>query len=74
MTGRNDHTLETLASQLDLRINTVWAYKRKVAIRIAHLEKHGKKPTVSGWEDVILLPPPARKMGKSHVPISGQSS
>jgi hypothetical protein len=56
VTGRNDHTLESLSKQLDLRMNTVWAYKRKVIIRIAHLEKHGKRPTASGWEDVILLP------------------
>jgi hypothetical protein len=44
-----------LATQLDLRVNTVWGFKHKVQERIRELEKHGKKPTAARWEDVILF-------------------
>ena len=56
VTGKNEHTLESLSTQLDLRINTVWGFKHKVLDRITHLEKHGRKPTAPTWEEVILLP------------------
>lgn len=55
VTGRKDHTLETLSRQLGLRMNTVWGFRRKVAQRIAQLEKHGRKPTASRWEEVIMV-------------------
>lgn len=55
VTGKKDYTLEMLAAQLDLRVNTVWGFKHKVQERIYELEKYGKKPTVSRWEDVILF-------------------
>jgi hypothetical protein len=75
VTGKKDYTLEMLAAQLDLRVNTVWAFKHKVLERIAELEKHGKKPTASRWEDVILFhegPPPkvaslSQKIAKNAV-------
>ncbi len=72
VTGKKDHTLESLSQQLDLRMNTVWAYKKKVVDRIAQLEKRGKKPTASGWEDVILLPSPVKpKRGIPRAAVSG---
>jgi hypothetical protein len=52
--GRKDHTLETLSVQLDLRVNTIWSFKSKVNDRINELEKTGKRPTASRWEDIIL--------------------
>lgn len=58
--ARKDYTLESLSRQLDLRVNTVWGFKRKVHERIAHLEEHGKKPTASRWEEVIMLPTTTR--------------
>jgi hypothetical protein len=54
--GKKDSTLEALASQLNIRINTVWAFKHKVLGRIGELEKRGKRPTISRWEEVILTP------------------
>lgn len=56
VTGKNDHTLESLSEQLDLRMNTVWSFKHKVNDRIFHLARHGRKPTASRWEEIILLP------------------
>lgn len=56
VTGKKEHTLESLSGQLEIRMNTVWGFKRKVQDRIHHLEKQGKKPTASRWEEVILLP------------------
>jgi two-component system, sensor histidine kinase LadS len=53
--GKKDYTLEALAQQLDLRVNTVWSFKHKVIECIHDLEKKGKKPTVSRWEEVILI-------------------
>jgi two-component system, sensor histidine kinase LadS len=53
--GKKDHTLDTLARQLDLRINTVWAFKHKALECIHDLEKKGKKLTASRWEEVILI-------------------
>jgi two-component system, sensor histidine kinase LadS len=54
--AKKDETLETLANQLGLRLNTIWAFKHKVTERIVELEKRGKRPTVSRWEEVILSP------------------
>lgn len=55
VTGKKDYTLELLSEQLDLRTNTVWSFKHKVQDRILELEKRGKKPHASGWEEVILI-------------------
>jgi hypothetical protein len=56
VTGRKENTLEALASKLDLGVNTVWSFKAKVTARITELEKRGKKPLTSRWEDVIVEP------------------
>jgi two-component system, sensor histidine kinase LadS len=56
VTGRKENTLEALAVKLDLGVNTVWSFKAKVTARIAELEKRGKKPLTSRWEDVIVEP------------------
>jgi two-component system, sensor histidine kinase LadS len=56
VTGRKDNTLEALAAKLDLGVNTVWNFKAKVTARINELEKRGKKPLTSRWEDVIIEP------------------
>jgi len=53
--GKKDSTLEILAKQLGLRINTVWGYKHKVLERLAELEKKGKRPIATRWEEVILV-------------------
>ena len=53
--GRDDKTLEFLSAQLDLRLNTVWRFKRKVVERIHRLQSQGKRPTASKWEEVIVL-------------------
>jgi hypothetical protein len=51
-----DFTLEVLAAQLDLRVNTLWSFKHKVSQHISELEHRGKRPRASRWEEVILLP------------------
>lgn len=68
VTGKKDYTLESLSRQLDLRVNTLWGFKRKVHDRIDHLEKHGRKPTASRWEEVILLPG-TKKVGAKVVKV-----
>jgi two-component system, sensor histidine kinase LadS len=70
--GKKDFTLEALADQLDLRVNTLWGFKHKVAERISELEKGGKRPHASRWEEVILItegqPKPSRKSPGSRHP------
>lgn len=66
VSAKKDYTLESLSKQLDLRINTVWGFKRKVHERIARLEEHGKKPTASRWEEVIMLPTSAKMKTSSR--------
>ncbi len=54
VTGNKDMTLDSLATQLGLRLNTVWSFKHKVVDSITELQKRGKKPTASRWEEVIF--------------------
>lgn len=56
VTGRKENTLEALAKNLELGLNTVWAFRVKVNNRILELAKRGKKPLVSRWEDVVMEP------------------
>lgn len=53
--GKKDSTLESLAHNLELRVNTIWGFKHKVQERLQDLENKGKRPVVSRWEEVILL-------------------
>ncbi len=55
VSGRSDLTLESLSVQLDLRMNTIWAFKHKVQDRIQDLQKAGFRPSSSRWHEVILL-------------------
>lgn len=48
-------TIENLANHLDLRVNTAWAFKKRVLERIAESEKSGQKPSASVWQDIMLL-------------------
>lgn len=59
--GKKDYTLEDLATQLNLRVNTVWAFKHKVTERIVEFSKRGNHPPVSRWEEVVLLAKSRRK-------------
>lgn len=53
--GKKDYTLESLSAQLDLRLNTVWAFKHKVTERILDLSTLGRHPPLSKWEEVVLI-------------------
>jgi two-component system, sensor histidine kinase LadS len=53
--AKNTTTLEVLAETLGIRLNTVWAFKSKVKDTLTELEKSGRRPPESRWEDVILL-------------------
>lgn len=54
---RKDLTLEALSEKLELRVNTIWSFKHKVAERIQELESKGHKTTASRWQEVIILNP-----------------
>lgn len=76
--GNKEHTLEVLGGQLDLRVNTLWAFRTKVSERVSELEKRGHKPHAARWQEVILLPENAQKISrkppspKPHPQISTQ--
>jgi len=65
--GTKEYTLEALATQLDLRVNTVWSFKHKVLERMQELERRGQKPHASRWEEVILIP-------DSHTPRGNRAA
>lgn len=67
VTGKKDYTLEALSNKLELRMNTVWSFRQKVIDRIEELEKKGRKPTVSRWQDVILLQDAHHKTVESNM-------
>src|SRR5258706_5166563 len=49
---KNHLTLETLSGELDLRLNTVWAFRQKVHERIALMKQ--KKVAITSWEEVVM--------------------
>jgi hypothetical protein len=52
--GRKTHTLESLASILELRTNTVWSFKQKVQRQLTWLEQKGAVPVASRWQEIII--------------------
>jgi hypothetical protein len=56
VTGKQEQTLEALASVLEIGVNTVWNFKTKVQERIDELNRHGKRVSAAQWEDIILEP------------------
>ena len=73
VTGKKDHTLESLSRQLDLRVNTIWGFKRKVNERILTLEKCGRKPTASRWEEVIIVPQSSKTKVRTTINTQSES-
>lgn len=72
--GDKDHTLEALADQLKLRVNTLWSFKHKVSERIVEMEQRDKRPHALRWEEVILLPDghtksPRKRQVPTHKPL-----
>src|SRR5688572_6388709 len=57
--GKKDYTLEDLSKHLELRLNTVWAFRHKVAERVQELSKGKSHP--SKWEEVVLIGDDAMK-------------
>jgi hypothetical protein len=53
--ARKKVTLEELAHTLELRMNTVWSFRKKIVERVGELEKRGSRPTAANWEDIILV-------------------
>jgi hypothetical protein len=54
VTGRKGATLESLAAQLEVGVNAVWGFRKKVTDRIAQLNEQGNEITASRWQDIIL--------------------
>jgi two-component system, sensor histidine kinase LadS len=74
VTGRKETTLETLAQQLGLGVNTVWAFKTKVNNRLTELEKRGKRTSISRWEEVILEPTRSTIKGRAVLESADKSA
>jgi two-component system, sensor histidine kinase LadS len=54
--GKKESTLDVLSKQLEVGLNTVWAFRAKVLSRMKEMEESGKRPTANKWEEVILSP------------------
>jgi hypothetical protein len=67
VSGKRNYTLDTLSKELDLRINTIWAFRRKVTDRIHYLDTKGKRPTASVWEEVVLVPKKVKRKSSAAV-------
>jgi len=52
--GKKPSTLESLSAQLDVGINAIWGFRKKVVERITELSEHGNEITAAKWQDVIL--------------------
>jgi hypothetical protein len=74
VTGKKSSTLESLSTILDLRVNTVWAFKRKVQVQIAELELRGHRTSISRWQELILMedsnPVKLPRQNKDYLPKS----
>lgn len=51
---KNTYTLEGLSRKLELRLNTVWAFRQKVNERISFLKANGLK--FASWEEIVIEP------------------
>jgi two-component system, sensor histidine kinase LadS len=52
--GKKPSTLESLSAQLDVGINAIWGFRKKVVERITELSEHGNEVTAAKWQDIIL--------------------
>jgi hypothetical protein len=67
VTGRREVTIESLSSRLDLRMNTIWGFRKKVLERIKELEVYGRQPTARRWEEVVLNKEEVRLARKGRI-------
>lgn len=70
VSGKTDLTLEMLSTQLDVGLNTVWAFRQKVLERINELQHRDLKPTSTRWEEVILSQEAGPRVKKVSSPVS----
>lgn len=54
VTGKKGATLEILSAQLEVGVNAIWGFRKKVQERISLLSQEGNEVTASKWQDVIL--------------------
>ena len=66
VTGRKEFTLEKLSDVLQLRMNTISLFSRKVLTRMEQWEGQ-HKVTVAKWEEIIRDPVPVKKYGARNV-------
>ena len=52
--SKKSKTIDELSEELDLRRNTLWAFRKKVQERRTELIKEGKIKENSPWESIII--------------------
>lgn len=55
VSGKKGITLDAIASQLEVGLNTVWAFRSKVQQHLEELENSGRNPSAAKWEDIIVV-------------------
>ncbi|MBS1490203.1 MAG: receptor [Bacteroidetes bacterium] len=64
-THKNHFTLEKLSTILEMRLSTIWAFRKKVSERIHFFEKRDKPQT--SWEDLVVdIPIKNRSTRRKH--------
>jgi two-component system, sensor histidine kinase LadS len=53
--GKKGVTLDSISQQLDLRLNTVWSFKKRVLERVEEFSERGDRLHASRWEEIILI-------------------
>ncbi|MDN4166639.1 7TM diverse intracellular signaling domain-containing protein [Cytophagales bacterium LB-30] len=70
---RKGFTLEEIATKLDMRINTVWNFRKKILEKIEAHESRGNKVSTAKWQQIILMPPHKSVKRKKAVPSPNSS-
>jgi hypothetical protein len=53
--GKKGVTLDSISQQLELRLNTVWSFKKRVLERVEEFSERGDRLHASRWEEIILI-------------------
>jgi hypothetical protein len=67
VTAKKSITLDAMAQQLDIGLNTVWAFRTKIQQHLVRLEESGKRPTASNWEEIIQAHPTKKSTKRSSL-------
>lgn len=66
---RKGFTLEELAEKMEMRVNTVWNFRKKVIEQVDYFESKGHKVSTAKWQNVIMVAPKSKFVLKKKAHI-----